>query len=51
MAKKKNTQQTSGKVAAKASKLLSDPKSTKTVKSVAASALTQSHLQNKRKGK
>lgn len=34
-------EQTSSKVASKASKLLSDPKSTKAVKAVAASALTQ----------
>lgn len=37
----KNTEQTSTKIASKAAKLLSDPKSSKTVKSVAASALTQ----------
>jgi hypothetical protein len=34
-------EQTSAKVASKASKLLSNPKSSKDVKSVAASALTQ----------
>lgn len=35
------TERTSKVVASKASKLLKDPKSSKTVKSVAASALTQ----------
>ena len=49
MTNKKNTQQTSKKVAAKASKLMNDPKSTKAVKSVAGSALTQSHLRTKPK--
>lgn len=37
----KRGEQTSKSVASKASKLLSNPKSSKTVKSVAASALTQ----------
>ncbi len=37
----KNTRQTSAKVATKASKVLSNPKSTKAEKSVAASALAQ----------
>ena len=36
-----NARQTSKSVASKASKILSNPKSTKTQKSVAASALTQ----------
>jgi len=40
MAKNKN-EQTSKRVASKASKLLSNPKTTKSVKAVAASALTQ----------
>jgi len=38
----KNNEKTSPKVASKASKLLKNPSSSKTVKSVAASALTQS---------
>lgn len=46
MAKAKN-EHTSKSVASKASKLLSDPKTSKAVKSVAASALTQA--QNKKK--
>jgi len=37
----KNTRQTSPTVASKASKILSDPKSTKAEKSTAASALAQ----------
>lgn len=37
----KNKEQTSKKVASKAAKILSNPKSTKAEKSVAASALTQ----------
>lgn len=37
----KRNEQTSPKVASKAGKILSDPKSTKREKSVAASALTQ----------
>ena len=40
---------TSSKVASKAGKLLSDPKSSKAVKSVAASALTQSANKPKKK--
>lgn len=44
---KKNTEQTSKNVASQASKQLSDPKSTKAQKSVAASALTQ--VPNKKK--
>lgn len=43
----KGNEQTSKKVASKASKILSNPKTTKTQKSVAASALTQAP--NKRK--
>ena len=42
-------EKTSPKVASKASKLLSNPKTPKAVKSVAASALTQAA--NKKKGK
>lgn len=44
-----NNEKTSKSVASKASKLLSNPKTPKQVKSVAASALTQAP--NKRKGK
>jgi hypothetical protein len=39
--KKANTEQTSAKVASKAGRLLSNPKTPAAVKSVAASALTQ----------
>ncbi len=42
-------EKTSGKVASKASKLLSNPSTPKSVKSVAASALTQAP--DKKKGK
>ncbi len=42
-------ERTSPKVASKAGKVLSDPKSTKSEKSVAASALTQTR--DKKKGK
>jgi hypothetical protein len=42
-------EQTSKSVAAKASKILSDPKSTKAMKSIAASALTQAPDRTKRK--
>lgn len=45
----KSKEQTSKSVAAKASKILSNPKSSKAMKSVAASALTQAP--NKAKGK
>lgn len=45
----KKNESTSKSVASKASKLLANPKSSKTVKSVAASALTQ--RPDKRKGK
>lgn len=48
MAKKKN-EQTSKEVASKASKLLSDPKTPKKVKSVAGSALTQAPSKKKKK--
>lgn len=41
------TDQTSRNVASKASKLLSDPQSTKAVKAVAASALTQAPSRRK----
>lgn len=47
MAKPAKNEQTSAKVASKAAKILSDPKSTKTQKSVAGSALTQAR--NKKK--
>ncbi len=46
MAKVEHTSKT---VAAKASKILKDPKSTKAMKSIAASALTQAPDRNKRK--
>ncbi len=49
MAKKPTNEQTSKKVASQASKQLSNPKSTKAQKSVAASALTQAP--NRKKGK
>lgn len=39
--KKPNTEQTSARVASKAAKLLTNPKTSAAVKSVAASALTQ----------
>lgn len=45
----KKMERTSPKVASKASKILSDPKSTKREKSVAGSALTQAR--DKKKGK
>jgi len=45
----KNKEQTSKTVASKASKILSNPKSTKDAKSVAASALTQSPDKKKSK--
>ncbi len=45
---KKNNEKTSAKVASTASKLLKDPKSTKAVKSVAASALTQAPNKKKK---
>ena len=44
-------ERTSGKVASKAGKLLKSKKSSKTVKSVAASALTQAPDKGKSKGK
>jgi len=44
-------ERTSKSVASKASKILSDPKSTKAQKSVAASALTQTSDKKKSKGK
>ncbi len=44
-------EKTSPKVASKASKLLSNPKTPKAVKSVAASALTQAPNKGKGKGK
>ncbi len=47
MASKKN-ESTSASVASKASKLLSDPKTSKAVKSVAASALTQAKDKKKK---
>ncbi|MBK7404160.1 MAG: hypothetical protein IPJ41_05890 [Phycisphaerales bacterium] len=46
MAKNKNDQTSKG-VASKASKLLSEPKTTKAVKAVAASALTQTPRSHK----
>lgn len=46
---KKSNEQTSASVASKASKILSNPKSTPAQRSVAASALTQAP--NKAKGK
>ncbi|WP_300662398.1 hypothetical protein [Fluviicola sp.] len=45
----KNNEQTSKKVAKEASKLLSNPKAPKKVKSVAASALTQTPNKPKKK--
>ena len=45
----KRNEQTSSKVASKAGKILSDPKSTKREKSVAASALTQAKDKPKKK--
>lgn len=47
----KNKEQTSKKVASQAAKILSNPKSAKAVKSVAASALTQApnHTKGKKK--
>jgi hypothetical protein len=45
----KKHEYTSPKVASKASKILSDPKSTKREKSVAASALTQARNKPKKK--
>lgn len=50
MAKKRN-EQTSKKVASKAGKILSNPKSSKAQKSVAASALTQAANKKKRRRK
>lgn len=47
MAKSKN-EHTSKSIASKASKLLSSPKTSKTVKSVAASALTQARNKGKK---
>jgi hypothetical protein len=46
---KSKSEQTSVKVASKAGKILSDPKSTKKEKSVAASALTQARDKSKKK--
>lgn len=43
------SEQTSKSVASKASKILSDPKSTKEMKSVAASVLTQAPNKSKKK--
>ncbi|MDZ4810866.1 MAG: hypothetical protein SGI96_21735 [Bacteroidota bacterium] len=43
------SEKTSKSVASKASKILSDPKSTKAMKSVAASALTQAPNKGKKK--
>lgn len=48
MTTKKNTEQTSKKVATQASKILSNPKSSAAAKSVAASALTQRPGKSKR---
>ena len=48
-AKMARNERTSPKVASKASRILSNPKSSKTAKSVAASALTQAP--NKKKGR
>jgi hypothetical protein len=48
MHKKKN-EHTSQSVAAKASKILKDPKSSKAMKSIAASALTQTPDRKKRR--
>ena len=47
--KTKKNEQTSKAVASKASKVLADPKATKVMKSVAASALTQAPDRRKRK--
>lgn len=47
-ASKKHNEQTSSSVASKASKILSDPKSTPAQKSVAASALTQAPNKGKK---
>lgn len=44
-------EKTSKSVASKASSLLKDPRASKTVKSVAASALTQTPDKSKKKGK
>jgi hypothetical protein len=49
MATKKRNEQTSSSVASKASKILSNPKSTPAQKSVAASALTQAANRSKKK--
>jgi len=46
---KTNSKQTSKSVASKAAKLLSNPKSSKTVKSVAASDLAQARPKSKKK--
>ncbi|MBW7913372.1 MAG: hypothetical protein H3C54_06670 [Taibaiella sp.] len=51
MAKASRNEHTSKKVASTASKLLSNPKTPKAVKSVAASALTQARDKAKKKGK
>ena len=48
MARKPTNETTSPKVASKASKILSNPKSTPAQKSVAASALTQAKNKTKR---
>ena len=45
----KRNEQTSPRVASKAGKILSDPKSTKAEKSIAASALTQTPNKPKKK--
>ncbi len=45
----KKGEYTSSKIASKASKLLSNPSTSKTVKSVAASALTQTKGKSKKK--
>lgn len=49
MAKRASNERTSPKVASKAAKVLSNPKSTKTAKSIAASALTQAANKKKKK--
>jgi hypothetical protein len=49
MTGKKSNEQTSKDVAKKASKLLSNPRTRETVKSVAASALTQASNKKRRK--
>lgn len=46
---KKNTKQTSAKVASAAGKLLSNPRSSKIVKEVAATALAQTKTKPKKK--